>query len=318
MLRIRVSIVVTILAAVAATAPALRAADEAAGVKAILELSQPVYYEGDPLPVRLSIGSEAPETVANPVKSPLFAGFRVRRANGEALRATGTAGADEPARPDRLAHHAFYGAVVDLVRLFPELGKRGAYEISWESNGVASNQLVVRIIPKYDPAKSYRARVETEEGTIVLEFFPKTAPIAVKSFIDMANAGFYDGLLIHEVRPDTWIAMGNPAASGDPRQPLLYPAEQSSVPVVAGTVVLRPVGVSPPANGSEFLIMLRPQPEFTGQVTVVGQVVSGLDVAQRLSRRPSTQEASRPFYKPLRDIKIQRIVIEPVSTSAGS
>ena len=110
---------------------------------------------------------------------------------------------------------------------------------------------------------------------------------------------------------------GDPRFANEPRQPIQYPAEQSAFPLVAGTVVMRPVRAAPPANGSTFVIMLRPQPTWTGQVTVLGQVVEGLDVVQRLSRVPSSMRNSQPNFKPLREVMIQRVTIREKPTEAA-
>lgn len=301
-------------------APARSAADSApSGVKAVLELSQHFFNAGDPFFIRISIGNEGDGAVSNPVKTPLFKGFDVRASGGAALASKGKPDVDEPARPDKLSSKAFYGQVVDLSLIYPELKNPGQYEIRWSADGVSSETVLVRMIPKYDPAKEYRANVETDEGKFVLDFFSKTAPVAVKAFIDMANSGVYDGLVFHEVRPDWIVVTGDPNGDGGGAPPFVYPQELSPLPVVTGTVVLKPVGAAPPANGSQFMILLRPEPTWKGQITVLGQIVEGLDVVQKISRLPSSQMASRPYFRPLKDVHVRKIaIVERVpETSSG-
>jgi cyclophilin family peptidyl-prolyl cis-trans isomerase len=278
------------------------------GVRATLELNRDYYYAGDSLPVRISLANDGAASAQNPVKSPLLRGFVVR-SGGSVLRPTGTSSAQEPARPDKIAPQAFFGTVVDLVELYPELRQPGEFEIRWEADGLESNALTVRLIPRLAPGKDYRARVETSEGSFTIDIFQKNAPLAFKAFTDLANLGYYDGLLVHEVRPDTLIAAGDPVQSNVSRAPFLFPQEQSPLPVVAGTVLMRPVGAAPPANGSAFIVMLRPEPSMNGQATVVGQVTDGLEVLGKISRLPSTEQGSRPFFRPLKDVKIQKITI---------
>lgn len=292
--------------------PGTAAGSEAppAGVKAVIELSQPFYYAGDPFPVRLSIGNDGQRDVPNPVKAPLFGAFEVKTAEGTPLKAQGKPAAAEPERPSKLVAGSHYGTIVDLTQIFPELRKPGRYEIRWAADGVSSNVILVQMLPRYDPAKSYRARVDTDEGSFVIDFFRDTAPIATKAFVDLANAGFYDGLIFYEARPDWFVASGDPNGDGTGSAPLSYPAELTpTVPVVAGTVVLRPVSAAPPANSSQFMVMLKPQAEMKGQLTVLGQVVEGLETVQRISRLPTTQQAERPYYKPLKDVRIRKVVI---------
>ncbi len=305
------------LALAAFPAPAQSPQKPAGGVKAALELSQQFYYAGDPFFVRVVIGNDGDKDVKNPVTSPLFQGLRVKRAGGADLEAKGKPDVAEPGRPETLTSKAFYGAVVDVAKIYPDLQVPGAYEIRYAADGLESDTIVVHIIPKYDPQKDYRARVETDQGAFTLEFFRDRSPIAVKAFIDMANAGFYDGLTINEIRPDWLVAAGDPFVDNSGRVPFRFPQELSSTPVVAGTVILRPVAAAPPSNSSPFVVMLRPEPSYTGQVTVLGQVVEGLETLQRISRLPSSQTATKPFYKPLKEIRISKVSVSEKPPAAS-
>jgi cyclophilin family peptidyl-prolyl cis-trans isomerase len=278
-------------------------------VRAVVELSRSLYYAGDPLELRVSVGNEGDTEVRNPVKTPLPAGLEVRIAGGAVLKSVAKPDASERSRPERLAPKYAYSAVIDLRKLFPELASPGQYEIRWAADGVTSPTLVVRLIPRYDPSKEYRVRVETDEGAFALEFFSKSAPLATKAFVDMVNAGFYDGLTFHEIHKDQFVVGGDSQGDGAGTSPLRYPADPSNVPVVAGTVLMKPLSPSPPTNGSQFIVMLRAEPTWTGQATVLGQVVDGLEVLQRISRLPSTEQTARPFFKPIKDIRIRKMTV---------
>jgi cyclophilin family peptidyl-prolyl cis-trans isomerase len=298
----------------AAAAPEGQTAPETAApkdgpVKAVLELGRQLYYAGDPLQLRVSVGNDGAAEVPNPVKTTLPAGLEVRGPGGVLLKRASKPDSSEPSRPQSLAPKYAYSAVLDAAQLFPDLAKPGQYEIRWTADGVTSQTLVVRVIPKYDALKEYRVRVETDEGAFTIEFFAKTAPLATKAFIDMVNAGVYDGLTFHELHPDQYVVGGDPQGDGAGIPPLRYPADPGNVPVVAGTVVMKPLSPSPPTNGSQFIVMLRPEPNWTGQATALGQVVDGLDVVQKISRLPSTQQTARPFFKPIKDIRIRKMTV---------
>jgi len=310
--RLAATIVAVCLAA--ALAPDARGAGEI-GVR--LELSQQFYYENDSLDVRITVRNLTDQKVDNEIRTPLFEGFKVKR-DGKTLKRTGKTSVEEPTRPETLAADAFYGAVVDLVQLYPELAESGTYEVYWSADKIVSDVLVVTIIPRFDPAKEYRAEIHTERGVIQLDLYGKESPIAVKSFIDLANAKFYDGLQVSEVRVDQYIVGGDPRFADGPRQPIQFPAEQSALPLVAGTVVMRPARSAPPANGPTFMILLRPQPDWAGQVTVLGQVTQGLDLVQRLSRLPSTMRNSQPNFKPLQEIRIETVTIHEKKAAPGA
>lgn len=292
-----------------AAAPSTKPAP-AAPVEATLELNQQFLYAGRPLPVRLTITNTGTKEVKNPVQGAIIPRFKVLDGASNALEPKGKPEASEPTRPAKLASKAFYGVIVDLAQAYPQLKSPGTYTIQWSSGDLKSPDVVVHVIPEFDPSKDYVAKVDTEEGSFVIDLLKKTAPIAVKAFVDMANSGFYDGLKIHEVRPDQLIAGGDPTGTGAGQGPFRYPAELAAIPVVAGSVVLKPASFAPPANASQFTITLRPEPRWTGQFTVLGQVVEGLAVVKRISNLPSTD---RPSYRPIKDIHTLRVTIQEKS-----
>ncbi len=284
------------------------AADDTA--KAVLELKGSFLYADDPILTRLSIGNEGAEVIPNPVKASVLKGFFARNSEGKSIKATGKTTASEPVRPDKLNPMAFYGTIVNLAEIFPQLAKPGRYSIGWESGGVSSQVYDIVVIPRYDPSKVYQATIETSLGMIVMDFFPAEAPIAVKAFIDMANSGFYDGLYISEVHANDFIVAGDPAfgSNGD-RRPVTYPATPTKLPMVAGTVIMKPVMASPPGNSSTFMILLGPKPTLRGQATAFGQVIQGMDVVRRISQRPVSGVGSNAKFKPIKDIEIIGVTV---------
>ena len=58
------------------------------------------------------------------------------------------------------------------------------------------------------------ADIQTEKGTMKVEFFEKDAPNTVKNFRDLARKGFYDGLTFHRVIPNFVIQGGCPDGTG--------------------------------------------------------------------------------------------------------
>ena len=288
-------------------------------VRAQMELNQQFYYVGEPMNVRLSILNDGAAEIANPVRGSLFGSFVVTDSQGRALERQAKPDAKEPSRPDKLAANSFYGAVIDLSQMYPQLRSKGRYSIKWSSDAVSADEIGITVIPKFDPSRDYTANVETELGTFVVDLHKRTAPIAVKAFVDLANAGFYDGLVFYEARADQLLSGGDPTGTGRGQAPLRYPAELSAVPVITGSVVLKSAGLAPPANSSQFVVSLQPQPTWTGQFTVLGQVVAGLEVVRKLAGVPTSDP---PSYRPLKDLHTLHVTIEeknvPVRTATGS
>ena len=63
----------------------------------------------------------------------------------------------------------------------------------------------------YSYAQSEQVVVlETSQGQIVIEFFPDDAPNTVENFVNLADSGFYDGVIFHRIIPDFMIQGGDP------------------------------------------------------------------------------------------------------------
>ena len=65
-----------------------------------------------------------------------------------------------------------------------------------------------------DPTAQYIATLETEKGNIVLELYPDVAPLAVNSFIFLAQNGWFDGVTFHRVLPGFVAQAGDPSGTG--------------------------------------------------------------------------------------------------------
>lgn len=284
-------------------------------VSVVLELSQDYYYEGDPILIRISVRNSGPATIKNPVTLRLLQGLKVRPTGSTQLRPAQSGDINEPNRPERLAPESFYGSVIDISGMYPQTLKSGQYELIWEGNGFQSRPLSARVIPAFDADADYFGEIVTSLGTVRMDLLEKDSPIAVKAFVDLAQSGYYNGLVINEVRQDQLIAGGNPAPG---QSGLVFPAEQSSLPLLEGTVVLKPTDAAPPSNGPGFMILLAAQPAWVGQVTVLGRVVQGMETVTGLSRVPNTGGEGVPPFQPLTPIRIKNVLISKQNPVVGS
>jgi peptidyl-prolyl cis-trans isomerase B (cyclophilin B) len=134
------------------------------------------------------------------------------------------------------------------------------------------------------------AVIETAQGSVVVRLFSEAAPAHVKNFIETALARGFDGTLFHRVVPDELVQGGDPL-SRDPKKALRYgsgglgslKAEFSDRCFSRGTVG----AVRCPSNcdsaGAQFFVALKDHPELQGQYTALGEVVSGIEVLDRIS-----------------------------------
>ncbi len=129
-----------------------------------------------------------------------------------------------------------------------------------------------------DPQRTYRARIETERGTIVLELYARHAPVTVNNFVFLARQGFYDGIRFHRVIADFMIQGGDPTGSGRGGPGYRFADELKGNPLKHGAGALSMANAGPDTNGSQFFITHCPQPHLDGRHTVFGQVVEGQPV----------------------------------------
>jgi peptidyl-prolyl cis-trans isomerase B (cyclophilin B) len=133
-----------------------------------------------------------------------------------------------------------------------------------------------------DPEKSYGATIETNRGTIELEFSPKDAPKTVNNFVFLAREGFYDGVAFHRVIRDFMIQGGDPTGTGRGGPGYSFEDEVQGNPLRHERGVISMANAGPNTNGSQFFITHAPQPHLNGKHTVFGKVVKGQDVVDAI------------------------------------
>ena len=145
-----------------------------------------------------------------------------------------------------------------------------------------------------EPLKRYVATIQTEKGDIVVELFPDVAPIAVNSFIFLAENGWYDGVTFHRVIPGFVAQAGDPTGTGLGGPGYAYRNEVTEELTFdrEGLFAMANAGVD--TNGSQFFITYAPKPELNGGYTIFGEVIEGMDVAESLTPRDPSQNLGLP------------------------
>jgi cyclophilin family peptidyl-prolyl cis-trans isomerase len=136
-----------------------------------------------------------------------------------------------------------------------------------------------------DPSKNYKARMETDKGTMVIELFADKTPITVNNFVFLAREGYYDNVIFHRVIADFMVQGGDPTGTG--RGGPGYKFQDEFVPSLKHDKqgILSMANAGPFTNGSQFFITHGPTPHLNGKHTVFGQVVEGLDVLMSIPPR---------------------------------
>lgn len=156
------------------------------------------------------------------------------------------------------------------------------------------------------------AVIKTKLGTIKLKFFPDVAPNHVDNFIELAKKGFYDGTVFHRVIPNFMIQGGDPNSKDENRARhglggpgYTVKAEFSKRSHKRGTLSMAR-SAHPDSAGSQFFICVADTPHLDGQYSVFGEVVEGLDVADKIV---SLERDARD--NPVERIEMQVEIIEP-------
>lgn len=145
-----------------------------------------------------------------------------------------------------------------------------------------------------DPLKGYVAIIQTEKGDIEVELFVDEAPIAVNSFIFLANNGWYDGVTFHRVIPGFVAQAGDPTGTGFGGPGYAFANEISPNLKFDKAGLLAMANSGPDTNGSQFFITYGPTPDLDGGYTIFGQVIAGMDVATSLTPRNPAQTLDLP------------------------
>lgn len=124
-----------------------------------------------------------------------------------------------------------------------------------------------------------RAIMETDKGTINIDFFDAEAPNTVKNFTDLANKGFYNGLKFHRVIPNFMVQGGCPEGTGTGGPGYNIKCEINPNKHQAGTLSMAHAGRD--TGGSQFFICHSPQPHLDGVHTTFGQT-NDMDVVNAI------------------------------------
>jgi cyclophilin family peptidyl-prolyl cis-trans isomerase len=140
------------------------------------------------------------------------------------------------------------------------------------------------------PAAGPMLVIETVKGTIEVQLFPNDAPKTVEHIVALAKRNFYNGQRVHRQVKGFVVQFGDPQTRDMTRR-ALWGTQSSGRPIgvsevkrkhVLGAVALAHPDNDPKGGDSQMYIALSAQPKLDKDYTVFGQVVSGMDVAQKL------------------------------------
>jgi len=164
------------------------------------------------------------------------------------------------------------------------------------------------------------ATLKTSAGTVVVRLFPDHAPKTVRNFVELAEgsrewtdprtrkaakARLYDGTIFHRVIPDFMIQGGDPLGTGTGGPGYKFADEIHPDLVFDRPYLLAMANAGPGTNGSQFFITTVPTPWLTGKHTIFGEVVSGREVVDAISKAPTGRND-----RPSADVVLESVQID--------
>ena len=153
--------------------------------------------------------------------------------------------------------------------------------------------------------------IEMENGmTMKGELYPEMAPNSVANFVELANSGFYDGVIFHRVIPGFMIQGGDPMGQGiggpgySIRGEFARNGFDNPLKHTRGVLSMAR-SMMPNSAGSQFFIMVDDAPHLDGQYAAFGKVTEGMETADAIVSTPRDA-----MDKPYEDQRMKSVRVE--------
>jgi peptidyl-prolyl cis-trans isomerase A (cyclophilin A) len=171
------------------------------------------------------------------------------------------------------------------------------------------------------------ATLRTNRGTVVVRLLPDHAPKTVRNFVELAEGGrewtdpntgskaatrLYDGTIFHRVIPDFMIQGGDPLGTGTGGPGYKFGDEIHPDLAFNRPYLLAMANAGPGTNGSQFFITTAATPWLTGKHTIFGEVVSGAEIVDAISKVQTGRND-----KPAEDVVLESVTIDRDGASAA-
>jgi len=148
--------------------------------------------------------------------------------------------------------------------------------------------------------------IESTLGVIKLKLFPDKAPKTVEHIKGLVNKKFYDGIIFHRVIDGFMIQGGDPTGTGSSGSGSPIPDEFNNGLKHSKKGVLAMANTGRPnSQDSQFYITLAPQPSLDGKYTIFGEVISGMDVVEKIGKTKTGQGD-----RPVTEVKMKKVYME--------
>jgi cyclophilin family peptidyl-prolyl cis-trans isomerase len=173
-------------------------------------------------------------------------------------------------------------------------------------------------VPLQAPAGDGTAvRLTTDLGDIVIGLFNESAPVAAENFLNLAEAGFYDGVGFHRIVPGFVLQGGDPEGTGA-GGPGYTIRDEEVVGRYGRGVVAMARTPAPDSQGSQFFVVLddaaAPQLDAARTYVIFGRVIEGMDVVDAIvARGPASDLIEDPVR--ITGATVEQVELPPEPTA---
>ena len=161
------------------------------------------------------------------------------------------------------------------------------------------------------------AVLDTDKGSIEIEFLAADAPKAVENFRLLAERGYYDGLTFHRIVKGFMVQGGDPTGDGTGGESAWGGTFEDEIKPDSPTYrdgyrrgIIAMANAGPNTNGSQFFIMHADYP-LSPNYVIFARVTKGMEVVDALADTPTRLGADGGMSQPLTPPSIKKITITP-------
>jgi peptidyl-prolyl cis-trans isomerase B (cyclophilin B) len=156
----------------------------------------------------------------------------------------------------------------------------------------------------FAPGETWRARMATNKGELLIRLMPEVAPMHVTSFAYLVRLGFFDGLTFHRVITEFMAQGGCPLGTGTGGPGYKFDGEYSKDVRHDRGGLLSMANAGPGTDGSQFFLTFVPTPWLDGKHSIFGAIEGGEATLRAL------EACGSPAGRTSEKLTIDRVTLE--------
>lgn len=161
-----------------------------------------------------------------------------------------------------------------------------------KTNPVTTKGNGMKTLSDFKKIEAKEVTLTTTKGDITFEIYTDKVPLTAQNFLNLAESGYYDGIVFHRVIPDFMAQVGDPLTKDESQKAMWgtggpgYTIADEFDPTLrhnsAGVVSMANTG-RPGTGGSQFFITYGPTPHLDDVHAIFGKVTTGMDVLEKIT-----------------------------------